>query len=141
MSHAVAASAGSVACPIAPPGEDESLIEARTVGGENHPMVVLSMADGITLAETENHAILLSTGVMVAAKDLTAGQTLVRHDGSPNEIAEISRLPADGYAYNVLTDAGLVHQGHMVVANDLIVGDLMWQNTLSTDLNAIIVRQ
>ena len=29
----------------------------------------------------------------------------------------------------------------MIVANGLIVGDLMWQNTLAKDLNSVIVRQ
>jgi len=116
-------------------------VEATTVGAEKHPMVALRMADGTALAATENHAILLASGMMVAAKDLAVGQTLVRHDGSPSQIAEISRVPTDDDVYNLLTDAGLVHQGHMIAANGLIVGDLMWQNTLATDLNAIIVRQ
>jgi len=79
--------------------------------------------------------------MMVAAKDLQIGQTLVRQDGSPNQIAAITRVPTDDEVYNVLTDAGLVHQGHMIVAGGVIVGDLMWQNTLATDLDAIIVRQ
>lgn len=116
-------------------------IEATTAGGEKSPMVVLRMADGATLAATEQHAILVSSGMMVAAKDLSVGQTLVHQDGSPSQIAEIERVPTDDDVYNVLTDAGLSHQGHMVAANGLIVGDLMWQNTLARDLNAIVVRQ
>jgi len=116
-------------------------VEATTAGGEKSPLVVLRMDDGVTLAATEQHAILLATGMMIAAKDLAVGQTLVRQDGSPTQIAEISRVPTDDDVFNVLTDAGLSHKSHMIVANGLVVGDLMWQNTLAKDLNAIIVRQ
>jgi len=116
-------------------------IEARTAGAENKPLVVVHTADGAVLAATELHAILLSTGAMVAAKDLEAGQRMVRQDGSFSIIASITRESTKDDVFNVLTNAGLNHKGHMIVANGLIVGDLMWQNTLAKDLNSIIVRQ
>jgi len=116
-------------------------IEARTAGAENKPLVVVHTADGAVLAATELHAILLSTGAMVAAKDLEVGQSMVRQDGSFSIIASITRESTKDDVFNVLTNAGLSHKGHMIVANGLIVGDLMWQNTLAKDLNSIIVRQ
>lgn len=116
-------------------------VEARTAGSENKPLVVLHLTDGAVLAATELHAILLSTGVMVAAKDLEVGQRMVHQDGSFSTIGSITREPTKDDVFNVLTNAGLSHKGHMIVANGLIVGDLMWQNTLVKDLNSVIVRQ
>lgn len=116
-------------------------VEAVTVGGERLPLVVFHLANGTELATTELHAMLLSTGVMVAAKDALAGQQLVNQDGSTNTIMAITHAPTSDDVYNVLTNAGLSHKGHMIVANGVIVGDLMWQNTLAKDLNAVVVRQ
>jgi len=116
-------------------------VVATTAGGETNPMVVLQLASGGTLSATEQHAILLSTGEMVAAKDLKVGQALVKQDGSLTRIVQISRVPTTDDVFNVLTDAGFSHKGHMVVANGVIVGDLMWQNTLVKDLNAVVIRQ
>jgi hypothetical protein len=116
-------------------------LEAKTAGAENKPLVVLHLADGVTLGATELHAILISTGQMVAAKDLRAGQVLVRQDGSLSTIATITRERTSDDVFNVLTNAGMSHKGHMIVANGLIVGDLMWQNTLAKDLNSIEVRR
>jgi hypothetical protein len=116
-------------------------VVATTAGGENNPMVVLQLEGGIILSATEQHAILLASGEMVAAKDLSVGQFLVKRDGSSTAITAIRRVPTDDDVFNVLTDAGLSHKGHMIVANGVIVGDLMWQNTLIKDLNSIIIRQ
>lgn len=134
--HALTGGATLSALQFAPRG-----VAATTAGGEKTPLVVLHLADGATLSATEQHAILLSTGMMVAAKDLQVGQRMVRQDGSPSEIRQITREPTSDDVYNVLTDAGLVHKEHVIVAGGLLVGDLMWQNTLAKDLNAIIVRQ
>jgi len=116
-------------------------IEATTAGGEQQPLVVLQLQDGTTLGASELHAVLVSTGMMVAAKDLQVGQKLVKQDGATSAIVDITRTPTDDDVFNLLTDAGLNHLGHMIVANGVIVGDLMWQNTLAKDLNAIVVRQ
>jgi hypothetical protein len=115
-------------------------VVATTAGSENKPMVELHLESGVILSATEQHAFLLATGVMVAAKDLEVGQFLVKQDGSPSRITEISRVPTTDDVFNVLTNAGLSHKGHMIVANGVIVGDLMWQNTLAKDLNSIIIR-
>jgi hypothetical protein len=116
-------------------------IEATTAGAEHHPMVVIHLAGGATLAATELHAILISTGQMVAAKDLRSGEALVKQDGSLSKIIRITREPTADDVFNLLTNAGLNHKGHMIVANGVIVGDLMWQNTLAKDLNSIEVRR
>jgi hypothetical protein len=117
-------------------------LEAVTTGAEREPLVVLHLDGGIVLAVTELHAILLSTGAMVAAKDLRAGQSLVKQDGSLSRIAQITRVSTSDNVFNVLTNAGLKsYKGHMIVANGLIVGDLMWQNTLAKDLNSVVVRR
>ena len=59
----------------------------------------------------------------------------------PSAILDITHERTSEDVFNVLASAGLSHKGHMIVANGVIVGDLMWQNTLAKDLNSIVVRQ
>jgi hypothetical protein len=42
--------------------------------------------------------------------------------------------------FNFLT-TGKTKKGHLIVAEGIIVGDLMWQNTLGNELNEVAVRQ
>jgi hypothetical protein len=78
---------------------------------------------------------------MVAARELDpALHSLVTENGQFVPIARIERKATDRNVYNVLTDAGLSHKGHMIIANGLVVGDIMWQNTLAADLHAIVIR-
>jgi hypothetical protein len=87
------------------------------------------------------HAVLLSSGEMVAARELDAAlHSLVTEKGEIVAISKIERRATDDDVYNVLTDAGLSHKGHLIIANGLVVGDIMWQNTLAADLHAVIIR-
>jgi len=89
---------------------------ATTAGSEDKPLVVLHLRGGATLAATELHAILLSTGTMVAAKDLLVGQRLVQWNGAQSTIEAITRVATSDDVFNVLTNAGMSHKGHMIVA-------------------------
>jgi len=116
-------------------------LTATTVGDEELPLVWVHLANGTALGLTTEHAVLLSSGVMVPAKALTASDVLVSENGQAVAISSIERLPTSDPVYNVLTDAGLQHKGHIVSANGVLVGDIMWQNTLAADLGDVIVRE
>lgn len=114
---------------------------ATTTGSEANDLVWVKLVDGTTLGLTEEHAVLLSTGEMIRAIDLGVGtHELVTQYGEFVGIQDITRAPTEDQVYNVLTDAGLSHKGHMIIANGIIVGDIMWQNTLATDLMKVVAR-
>jgi hypothetical protein len=115
-------------------------LTATTVGDEELPLVWVRLANGVSLGLTTQHAVLLSSGVMVTAEALSTSDVLVAEDGQPVAITGIDRSPTTDPVYNVLTDAGLSHKGHLIVANGIVVGDIMWQNTLAADLGDVVVR-
>lgn len=116
-------------------------ITATTVGTEEKPLVWVHLENGSSIGLTEEHAVLTAEGIMLTAKELQAGQhQMVTAEGEPVLIKEIQRVATKDPVYNLLTDAGLNHKGHMVVANGVVVGDIMWQNTLAKDLQRVVVR-
>jgi hypothetical protein len=78
---------------------------------------------------------------MVPAHALDPKQhQLVTQWGEFITIKSIELKKTTNRVYNVLTDAKLNHLGHMIVANGIIVGDIMWQNTLAADMWKVIIR-
>jgi hypothetical protein len=114
---------------------------ATTVGPEEKPLVVIITKDGRRLGVTEQHAVLISTGEMLKAVDLTTDQELVNHTGELVGIERIERIHTSAPVHNFLTDAELDPYGHLIVAEGLVVGDIMWQNTLAKMLGEVIIRQ
>ncbi len=105
------------------------------------PLVWVHLENGSSIGLTEEHAVLTAEGVMLTAKELQVGQhQMVTAEGEPVAIKDIQRVATNDPVYNLLTDAGLNHKGHMVVANGVVVGDIMWQNTLAKDLQRVVVR-
>lgn len=116
-------------------------VTATTVGDEEKPLVWVHLENGKVLGLTEQHAVLLSTGEMIPAVALdSSAHQLVSRWGEFVSITSIERTTTPDPVYNVLTNAGLDHQGHIIVANDMMVGDIMWQNTLAADLWKVVVR-
>jgi hypothetical protein len=111
-----------------------------TRGPELKPLVYVTAENGSVLGLTEEHAVLLSNGVMITAKSLEVGQELVGIDGIPKRIVAIERKAISGDVYNVLA-SGKSKLAHLISAEGLIVGDLAWQNSLSSELNSIVMRK
>lgn len=121
----------------------------KTQGAEAEELYVVKTPIG-TLRVTSTHAILLADGRMIAAKDLTPRDLLMGFDGKPVSIVgPIQRaLANDGQVHNVLVDTPHKKE-HLLVANGadgdasngVVVGDLLWQNRLGAELNAVLMRQ
>lgn len=110
-------------------------------GAESTELFAIGAANGGELTLSQHHAVLLGDGTMIAARDLRVGMQLVAQDGTKVSIVSIDRRPAkDGKVYNVLTN-GRSKAEHLILANGFIVGDLIWQNTLSDELGAIALRE
>ena len=115
-------------------------IRKSTHGPEHKPLVYLHTTDGNILGITEEHAALLWSGEMVAAKNLTIGNKLVSSKGTPSEIKHIERRFINEEVLNVLTN-GKTSASHVILAEGLAVGDLAWQNSLQSELNSILIRE
>ncbi|MEI6790756.1 MAG: Hint domain-containing protein [Myxococcaceae bacterium] len=111
-----------------------------TYGPETKPLVLIHTQSGQKLAITPDHAVLLIDGRMVAAETLKLGQLMVSDKGVPDEVVKISERTIQGDVLNVLT-SGKSYLSHLVLAEGLIVGDLIWQNSLKSELNSVILRQ
>lgn len=115
-------------------------IVRSTKGPEKKPLVFIHTSEGNTLGLTTEHAVLLWSGEMVAAKHLKVGQTLVSDFGTPIVLEKIEHKIIKEDVLNVLT-TGKTHLSHMIFAEGMVVGDLAWQNSLQSELNAVAVRE
>ncbi|WP_186647237.1 Hint domain-containing protein [Fluviispira vulneris] len=113
---------------------------STTSGPEADPLIVFKTQNGLRLAVTKEHAILLADGRMVAAKNVKLTDALVLANGRPIAIKSIESLKTDKNVLNLLT-SGKSNLEHTLFAEGLIVGDLAWQNNLKNMLNAIAIRQ
>lgn len=113
-----------------------------TVGPEEKPLIYIRTEGGAVLGLTEQHAVLLSTGHMVRAVELTPDSLLVNMNGGLERIVELWRAPTPDPVFNMLTDAGLENKmGHLVFAEGIIVGDIYWQNIIDDELRQTEIRK
>ena len=115
-------------------------ISYTTKGPEKHELDVFESVGGKRLALTERHGVLLADGRMVAAKDVVASDKLLAADGTAVTIKSITRRTTTADVYNVLVE-GKADTEHLVVAEGLVVGDILWQNALGADLGSVLLRQ
>lgn len=128
---------------VAVPGREGKLFASEwlankdfTVGPEEKPVIRLETTDGSAVHLTENHPVLIvreDEQVMVQAKSLRVGDSLLRMDGQSTSIKRLNRflLPAqDKKVFNVDTKEKTA-EGHVILVNGLQMGDVKWQLRLS----------
>ncbi|WP_148273434.1 Hint domain-containing protein [Stigmatella aurantiaca] len=122
------------------PGMKSQSVKALTHGKELPALYVFSLSNGRDLKVTQNHGMLLSDGRVVEAKTLSAGAEFVGLDGSTVRVNTISfeRTKREVFNFEVDTQS---KQGHIIAAEGVLVGDLAWQNQLSSELGAISIRR
>lgn len=117
-------------------------IKKVTYGVEKPKLVILNMENSKTLKLTEKHGVLLSDGRMIKAIDVKVGDKLVTDNGEFIPVSNITREHTSALVYNFATaepDSNRV--SHTLIAEGFVVGDLVWQNNLETELGKIAVRQ
>jgi hypothetical protein len=120
---------------------EDFAINAVTKGEEQLPLYVFELADGTTLKVTQHHGMLLSTGEMVTAKDVTKTDSFISANTQDKvEIVNIKREKTLEEVYNFETN-GTDDVNHIIVAEGVYVGDLVWQNQLASELGQIKLRQ
>ncbi|KAB8029821.1 hypothetical protein [Fluviispira multicolorata] len=115
-------------------------ITSTSSGPEKEALIVFKTINNLKLTVTKEHAILLSDGRMVAAKNVKLTDSLVQANGKPISIKSIEYLKTKEQVLNILT-SGNTNIEHTLFAEGLIVGDLAWQNNLKNMLNSIAIRQ
>ena len=115
-------------------------IKMTTSGAEKDPLITFITENRQKLTVTKEHAILLSNGNMVAAKNVKNTDKLVQADGKPVGISQIENTIINDNVLNILTD-GKTGIEHTLFAEGLVVGDLAWQNNLKVMLNKVAIRK
>jgi hypothetical protein len=107
-----------------------------TVGPEENPVYKFQLATDENLTVTELHPMVVSKSGsydMVQAKDVAVGDLMVTRDGKESAVTKVETYqldPASNLVYNVDTK-GAQLLDHVVIANGVLTGDIVWQNLLS----------
>jgi hypothetical protein len=114
-------------------------IKRAIVGPEIFPMVNLQMQDGKELSLSSEHAVLLSSGKIIKAEELSVGDFLIRLDGEPVAIKSVARKLIDDDVFNFLlaADAPL---SHTIIAEEFLTGDQYWQGRLDALLGTNVLK-
>jgi hypothetical protein len=122
------------------PGElTPRMVTSTTSGAEHAELYAFTLSSGRTLRVTQNHPLVVGDGRMLAARDVSLRDGLLAADGTVATIVAIVREPASTLVHNFGVEAADA-SGHVVVAEGVLVGDLIWQNQLARDLGAIVIR-
>lgn len=103
-------------------------------------ILVLKMESGGVLEITPNHPVVVSSGEMVEAANLSVGQQLVRQDGSGDPIVEIEEVTIFDKVYNVYPDATSQNK-KIVVAEGYLNGSAWYQNEDHHLMNRKLLRR
>lgn len=122
------------------PEFSERTVKSAINGPEKAPLYVFSTDSGNIISVTQHHGMVLATGKMKAARDVQVGDTFVTVDGAATKVTQINRVSTDKPVYN-LEVSSPIKGDHIIGAQGLLVGDLVWQNNLKKELNSIQLRK
>lgn len=115
-------------------------IEKVVSGAEEPDLFVFQMEDGSELSVTSEHPMVLSDGSIVRAKSVVAGSYFVKSDGQEIQITDVLRRATGEDVFN-FEAAGNATENHVIVANDVFVGDLDLQAESEAELASIELRK
>lgn len=119
---------------------EKSTVSHNTSGPEDSAMYIFNTTAG-SLSVTQNHAILLANGELVAAKDVKLTDALVAANGLTAELVSIERKATKLPVYNFQVTNVKSDKEHLIVAEGLIVGDLYLQNRILRTKNSVLSRK
>lgn len=103
-----------------------------TSGAEKHDLFRFKLDNGRTLQVTEFHGMVLSDGRVMHAEDVQASDTFISRSGEEVGIVSIDRVPTNLDVYNFELDVEKAEE-HVIVAEDILIGDLFWQSPKSVE--------
>ncbi len=120
--------------------QDYRDINVITKGPEQTPLYRFVLSNGKQLAVTQHHGMVLNDGRVIAAKDVTTTDQFIAANGDVVAIDAIDRVSIDTDVVNFETH-GDSDLNHIIVAEGVLVGDLVWQNQRAADLGRVTIRQ
>lgn len=109
-------------------------------GGEIPELYVFHLSNGKALKVTQHHPMVLGDGTVVRASTVPADALFLDVDGLPVSILEITREKTDKEVFNVWTDSDSL-QGHVIVAEGVLTGDLELQGDVGREGAMIELRR
>lgn len=121
-------------------------VDRFTKGKESKQLYVFHLENGRLLKLTSRHGVVLGDGRMVSAESVKLGDTFMSHSGHKVEIRKITRERTYDDVYNFLLKepealGTNVSDPHVIVAEGVLVGDLIWQNSREAELGSILIRE
>lgn len=96
-------------------------------GKESYEIIrVIKTKAGGQLKVTENHPILLSSGVMIEARDLQIGDLLVKQNGKKDPVISIENIDYHGLVFNVSPNSTSPVE-NIIVAEGFLIGSGAYQ--------------
>ncbi|KYF83129.1 hypothetical protein BE11_02980 [Sorangium cellulosum] len=110
---------------------EQQEIEFFTVGATKKPLHWIRLADGRSLGVTNDHPMVLDTGIVVPARRVAARDLLLTTDG-PSRVVSVEILPYEGEVWNVQpvseTKIANIH-----VASGVLTGSIRFQNQWASE--------
>lgn len=97
-----------------------------TAGPEEYDLFRFKLSNGRALSVTQYHGMVLSDGRVVFAQDVKLDDAFVSSNGQEVEIVSIDRISTDLNVHNFKLDVDTPEE-HVIVAEDVLIGDLYWQ--------------
>lgn len=120
-------------------------INGITYGAEQELAIKLTTIAGRTMVLSRAHPVVIvdEQGQIIAVKQaetLQEGELLLATDGQSDRIVQLQQQPYTGKMvnFNVQSTEAV---NHLLFANDLLVGDLAWQERLTSVQSRILYRQ
>ena len=117
-----------------------SKIRISTVGNEFQEMYRFNLANDNYLTVSQKHPILLSSGMMKQAQDITTKNKFIDINNNEVEILSIDKFYQKENVMNFAIETSEPIE-HIVFANNIACGDLYWQSSLENMLNRVIIRK
>ncbi len=111
-----------------------------TSGPEELELYVFSLENDRSLAVTTFHPMVLADGRIIRAKDVNAGDEFVGIDGEIVVVENVSLRHTEEDVYNFWVDVDS-SQEHVIVAEDVLVGDLGLQAISDAEMESIRLRR
>jgi len=114
-------------------------IEDYTSGETEEEIYILSMENGTRLEITADHPVVNSEFVMVKAKELRPGESLIHMNGDLVRIRSIDIVPFKGRVWNVQPNS-LDKLENVVLAEAFLMGSSRFQNQWANDFYRLSLR-
>jgi hypothetical protein len=109
-------------------------------GWEEPELYIFHLSNWRVLRVTQHHPMVLANGTIVEAAAVHRGASFLDIEGQPIEVLDITREETDKEVFNFWT-ASDTQEGHVIVAEGVLVGDLQLQNQLGSETQSIELRR